>query len=126
MKCLHGCLSALTLAMSVSCAGSGTPHDSTRPPEMTSHIVAPELKVPVTQHGAPAPVRLDIEVLIQSDGRPDMSTLKLSGFGVVENEDAIRRWIEQSNFRPARRGDEPVAAIYKLKLAARAEVLRVP
>ena len=66
-----------------------------------------------------SPVRVTIEVMIDADGRPDMKTFKVTGFGAAENQDALARWIEQSSFQPARSGGQPVPGLYQAKLEAR-------
>ena|SRR5438105_7562878 len=116
---------AITLCAAACTAGtssSGGPKpDRVEPPEMVSRGPAPELRVPPTVSGR-ASVRVTIEVLIDSTGQPDMTTFKATGLGAEENRDALYRWIEQGMYRPARRGGQPIAAVYKTGLLARVEV----
>jgi hypothetical protein len=60
-----------------------------------------------------------IEVLIDSDGHPDMATFKVTGIGAAENSDALAHWIERAIFRPAQRDHQPVPGVYRTKLEAR-------
>jgi hypothetical protein len=54
-----------------------------------------------------------------------MKTLKVTGVGAAENREAIERWIAQAMFRPAQRGGQPVAGIYRTGLAVRIETRRM-
>jgi hypothetical protein len=54
-----------------------------------------------------------------------MKTLKVTGVGAAENREAIERWIGQAMFRPAQRGGQPVAGIYRTGLAVRIETRRM-
>jgi hypothetical protein len=85
----------------------------------------PELRIYSIPASGRAPIRLQIEVLIDSRGQPDMKTLKVTGMGAAENRAAIERWIEQAIFRPAQRGGQPVAGTYRAGLAVRIETRRM-
>ena len=85
---------------------------------MLSRGSVPELRVPTTT-AFRSPVRVTIEVLIDSTGRPDMTTFKVTGNGAAENRDALVRWIEQAFFEPANRGGQPVPGLYRMKLEGR-------
>ena len=85
---------------------------------MLSRGPIPDLRVPETASGR-SPVRVIIEVLIDSTGHPDMTTFKLTGFGAAENKDALTHWIEQAIFQPAHRDGQPVPGLYHTKLEAR-------
>jgi hypothetical protein len=90
------------------------------PPQMLSRGIPPQLRIPATTSGR-SPVRVTIEVMIDSTGLPEMSTFKASGFGAAENQDALRRWIQQLMFRPAHLGSQPVRGLYRTKLEARVQ-----
>ncbi len=64
--------------------------------------------------------RIDLEVVIDSTGNPDMSTFKASGSAASENRDALYEWIRSSTYRPATRNGEPISAIYRTSLQFRA------
>jgi hypothetical protein len=49
-----------------------------------------------------------------------MSTFKVTGFGAGENEEALRKWVEQTTFRPAQRDGVAVPALYHARLEASA------
>lgn len=112
-----------TLLCIAACAGgtsssAGPVPEHGDPPRLLSHGSIPDLRVPTTASGR-SPVRVTIEVLIDSTGRPDMATLKVTGFGAAENKDALTQWIEQAIFQPAHRGSQPVPGLYRMKLEAR-------
>jgi hypothetical protein len=85
----------------------------------------PELRIYSIPASGRPPIRLRIEVLIDSQGRPEMNTLKVTGPGAAENRAAIERWIEQAMFRPAQRGGQPVAGMYRTGLEVRIETRRL-
>jgi len=106
-----------------ACAGStssaaGPAPKRIDPSEMMVRAGAPALRIPTTASGR-SPVRVTIEVLIDTTGRADMKTLKITGYGANENHDALANWIEGSIFRPAHQGDQPVPGIYRTRLEAR-------
>jgi hypothetical protein len=78
---------------------------------------APQLRVPVSYSGR-APVRVDIEVMINADGQPDMQTFKATGLGADINRDALFTWIEGSSFRPARVEGRSVPGLFRMRLEA--------
>jgi hypothetical protein len=87
------------------------------PPQMNRGSPMPEIRVPISTSGR-ATVRVDIEVMVDAQGQPDMNTFK--AVGVVDNMDAIRRWIANSSFRPAQLDGRSVPGLFKMKLEARA------
>lgn len=112
-----------TLFCIAACAGgttssAGPTPERSEPPRMLSRVTAPELRIPTTT-SARSPVRVTIEVLVASTGRPDMTSFKVTGYGAAENRDALARWIEQAFFRPAYRSGQPVPGLYRMKLEAR-------
>src|ERR671922_1557460 len=95
------------LGFSVACARTNAPKPAAErdePPRMLQRGAPPELRVYNIPASGRAPIRLQIEVLIDIRGQPDMKTLKVTGPGAAENRQAIERWIEQAMFRPAQRG----------------------
>jgi type IV pilus biogenesis protein CpaD/CtpE len=124
--CFH--LTMYAAAFSIAACASGTSSEpgvapkGIDPPKMLVRAGAPDLRVPLTASGR-SPVRITIEVLIDTTGRADMTTLKIAGYGAAENHDALAHWIEGSIFQPAHQGDQPVPGVYRTKLEAR--VVRV-
>jgi hypothetical protein len=68
--------------------------------------------------------RTDVVVMVDADGRPDMSTLRITGSGAPTYRDALTSWIERSNFKPARLNGAPVRAEYRTKLEVQVRVQR--
>jgi hypothetical protein len=119
----------VTLTFSAGCARANAPESAAapqpaergQPPRMVQPGAMPELRIYGIPASGRAPIRLRIEVLIDSRGRPDMKTLKVTGQGAPENRAAIERWIEQAMFQPAQRGGRPVAGLYRTAVEVRIE-----
>lgn len=116
----------------VGCARANAPESAAaqpaqrdEPPRMLQRGAPPELRIYNIPASGRAPIRLQIEVVIDSRGQPDMKTLKVTGMGAAENREAIERWIEQAIFRPAQRAGQPVAGTYRTGLAVRIETRRM-
>ena len=124
-------MSLVGLALSVGCARTSAPESAAvqpaerdEPPRMLQRGAPPELRIYGIPASGRAPIRLQIEVLIDSRGEPDMSTLKVTGVGAGENRGAIEQWIAQAIFRPAQRA-QPVAGTYRTRLEVRIETRRM-
>lgn len=87
-------------------------------PKMVLQATMLQLQVPRSTSARP-PVRVTIEVMIDSTGNPEMATLRLSGYGAVENRDALTNWIQQATFQPAYRNGQPVRGLYRTVVQAR-------
>lgn len=115
------------LPLSLLCACAGAPKDPTDAPAATTAVRPPELlrgtrpdlRVP-TSTSSRATVRIELEVMVDADGSPDMRTFKAVGPGADLNGDALRTWIEGASFRPARLGDHAVPGLFKMRLEASA------
>ena len=119
---------AILVYVAACASGSAAPNSLAEPqtdahPGMISRNVPPQLVVPILASGRPS-VRLQIQVMIDAAGAPDMSTLKVTGFGAGENTQAIANWIQGSSFRAGRKAGVPVAALYTTTLSAQARVVR--
>ena len=113
----------LTLASSCASSGAGNNMGSDAPdvaPRMVSRLSPPMLRVSSVPASGRSPLRVSLEVLIDADGRPDMSTFRVTGQGAAENRDALATWIQQSTFTPAARGGVVVPGVYRARFAARA------
>lgn len=87
-------------------------------PKMVLRASTLQLQVPRSTSARP-PVRVTIEVMVDSTGMPEMATLRLTGYGAVENREALTNWIQQATFQPAYRGGQPVRGLYRTVLEAR-------
>jgi hypothetical protein len=63
-------------------------------------------------------VRVEIEVMVDAEGRPDMRTFKATGMGADLNHDALVTWIQNSSFRPARLDGRSIPGLFKMRLEA--------
>jgi len=113
----------LPLSLVCACAGAskdpaGAPATTTtaQPPELLRGA-RPELRVP-TSTSTRATVRIELEVMVDESGRPDMRTFKAVGPGADLNGDALRTWIEGASFRPARLDGHAVPGLFKMRLEA--------
>ena len=70
-------------------------------------------------------ISLNIEVRVDSAGRPDMSTLRVTGPGAIHAQAAIARWIEFARYRPAQRDGRPVMGMFRTQIRSRIETRRV-
>lgn len=95
------------------------PADRIEPPRLLTRVSYPELTTIEPNPTGRASLRMRIQVMIDSLGRADTRTLKLSGEGGVQNRMAIERWLESVMFRPAMRNGQPVSGLYKLTLEVR-------
>ena len=112
-------------AFAAACASAAPRPPRDEPPEMVSRGASPNLRIPTSAMVARTALEVNIEVLIDENGSPDMSTFKVTGIGAEDNRDALARWIEQARFRPAQRGGEAVPGIYRTSIRARVEVRRI-
>jgi hypothetical protein len=112
------------LLATLSCAG--TPKDPAAAPAAGAAAIdppqlnrgtPPQLRIPPSYSGR-APVRVEIEVMIDAGGRPDMRTFKATGLSADINRDALFTWIETSSFRPARLDGRSVPGLFKTRLEA--------
>ena len=124
------CVATLGLILAASCAssGAGTKSAGDEPdvrPRMISRLTPPMLRISSIPASGRAPIRvLRFEVLIDTEGQPDMSTFRVTGMGAAENRDALASWIQQSMFTPATRGGIAVPGVYRGSLEVRVRVVR--
>ncbi len=64
-------------------------------PRITANLARPG----TTHCGA---LLIDVRVMIDLDGRADLSTLRISGIRAIENRDEVVRWLQAALFEPAR------------------------
>lgn len=115
-----------SLAALLACASGGKHAESAQsvtPPSMVS-TARPELRLPrAGQNGLAADIQ--IQVGVDATGRPDMSTLRVTGLGAAENQAVIEAWIVEARFRPAQQSGQPVPGVYRTRLQIRSQVRRV-
>lgn len=86
---------------------------------MMSRGPMPQMRFSGAATTSAIPLRVDIQVVIDSTGAPDMSTFKTYGTAAMENREALYEWVQSSVFRPAFRNGQPVAAVYHTRLEFR-------
>jgi hypothetical protein len=76
--------------------------------------------------GATPQAPISVEILVQIDtlGRADLSTLKLTGEGVEPNRGVISDWLRTARFEPARLNGYLVRGWFNVLAEARAAVTR--
>jgi hypothetical protein len=119
MRSARGLLAAALLALSACSVNPGI-----------NPKVEPEALTPPRPVGGGGPALvgatlqapISVEVLVQIDtlGRADLSTLKLSGQGVEPNRGVITDWLRTARFEPARLNGYLVRGWYNALVEARA------
>ena len=89
----------------------------TEPPRLLTRGAFPSLSVSESNAAGRPSLRMGIEVMVDSLGRADLRTLKVTGVVDTQNRMAVERWLEGVMFRPAMRNGVAVSGIYKMSLA---------
>ena len=89
-------------------AGSPSQTDRVEPPTM--------LRGDVPRITGMEEMDAKIEVLIDANGEPVMSTLKITGRVGGNGRFALESWIRDAAFLPAKRGGTPVAGLFTMQL----------
>ena len=128
LACAVVAISLLTACASTSAStpeSSAEVEDRTEPPRMVSRGSFPQLSISGPNPAERPVARMHIRVMIDSEGRPDLSTLRVTGLGAAENRNAIEQWISGATFRPAMRNGEAVSGLYETRLEVRVSVRRM-
>ncbi len=117
-------LAAICAPVAIACARNSQPTTSaiseqTEPPRLWTRGSAPEIAIPESNAGGRPTVRIGIQVMVDSEGRADVRTLKLTGIVGTQDRIALERWLQTVTFRPAMRNGQPVSGLFKMTLAAR-------
>ena len=118
---------AAPLALACAKASAPTPKaypDADEPPRMLTRGNYPDLSISAPNPAGRPSARIRIEVLVDTTGRADVKTMKLTGLGAPENRLAIEQWLQSSLFRPAMRNGRPVPGVYRTSFEVRVEVRR--
>lgn len=78
-----------------------------------------------TEPGDRPIARMHIRVMVDAQGRPDLTTLRVTGLGAAENRTAIEQWINGATFRPAMRNGQPVSGLFETRFEVRVSVRRM-
>lgn len=101
-------------------SGGASAKGSTRvqPPELLTRT-RPDLVPPRTTSASGRPTTVvELSVLVNADGTPDMNTLKITGAGAADNRGAVTQWVQGLRFKPARRNGEAVAGTFTMSFGA--------
>jgi hypothetical protein len=113
----HAAFNAALVFLFAACASSGTAKGSSasrvEPPEMISRTTFDLVPMSTSR---PVEMKVTYEVMIDKYGRPDMSTLKVDGFGASQNRDGIARWIAGAAYKPAKKEGQAVDGLLRGKL----------
>lgn len=91
----------------------------TEPPRLLTRGSFPSLSVTESNAAGRPSLRMGIEVMVDSLGRADLRTLKVTGVVDTQNRMAVERWLEGVMFRPAMRNGEAVSGIFRMSLTVR-------
>ena len=97
----------------------------TEPPKLLTRGSFPSLSLEESNAAGRPSLRMGIEVKVDSLGRADVRTLKVTGVVDTQNRLAVERWLESVIFRPAMRNGEAVSGIFKMSLAVRVVTRRL-
>ena len=115
-------LGAVACASSGSAASSGGKYVA---PTMNSRGFPQLSTLPPTSVSGRPTLRFDVEVMIDSTGKPLMDTYKFGGTLPMSDQQAVKDWIASAAFSPARRDGKPVAGLFKTTISAATRVERV-
>ena len=68
--------------------------------------------------------RVDIRVMVDPNGRADISTLQMTGNALSDNRNAITEWLARSMFEPATTDGLPVRGEFRMTLKTKVSVQR--
>ena len=131
----HGS-AVLAAALLLACAGRGAPPESVaapasgprsavvRRPDTAPRMIAegqplhltrvvPVPRGEVAPLSQPAQPDLWFVVIVEADGRPNLSTLQIGGNDGRRNREAIAQWLSTATFAPALLDGVPVAAEFR-------------
>lgn len=115
-------------ALLAACASTGTAPAAATPP-----TIAPRLTSLERLTWSPSALRqlvngtVDIQVMIGTDGKPDMSTLSIFGSAAsAVNQNEIADWMQRAMFAPATRAGQPVRELWKTRAVLRTTIRQVP
>lgn len=119
-------LAALCATVAVACAKASQPSSSPAPaqtesPRLLTRGSYPDLVVTEASAAGRPSLRMGVEVMVDTLGRADIRTLKLTGVVDMQNRTAMERWLESVAFRPAMRNGQAVRGLFRMSLTVRVE-----
>ena len=62
------------------------------------------------------PTLLTIDVFVDEQGKPDLSTFQVTGRAAAENRQVLEEWMQQQTFEPATKNGKPVRGRFRMTL----------
>jgi hypothetical protein len=112
-------VAALIVAGCASSGSSTASADRIVPPQMTSRAQLSEMRFPASA-ATGTTIYIDVDVVIDSTGVPDMTSFRANGQAAADNRSALYEWIQSSVFRPAHTTNgHPVSAVFHTQIQVR-------
>jgi hypothetical protein len=121
---IRGHLQVLIAAclLSIGCAsggaGSNARSSNVQPPRIVSRTGPLQLRVSGAGPAGGTTI-IDVEVMVDANGVPDMSTFRATGSAGAENRGTLMQWISEAKFEPGRRDGVPVASLFRTTIRLR-------
>jgi hypothetical protein len=116
-------VAALLVVASAACASGGKPAAGvTIPPKLIQTADFPQLASRDNLRDS----QVNITVMVDPDGRADISTLQVTGTATTEARVAVSDWIARSRFHPAQREGKPVRAEFTTTIKSKVTRERRP
>jgi hypothetical protein len=124
MTAIRKAAGVLGILATVGCASAGSPAASTTqvtpitPPQLVDPSSHPTYDVPTSMRDIKdiAGKRMEIQMWVGADGRPEPDTFRITGAGNGRNEDAVKGWLSTAKFRPAMQNGRPVRGLFKMTI----------
>lgn len=71
------------------------------------------MNLPTTNVNGVRPANLKYEVVILTDGKPDMATLTITGISASQFREAIAEFVGAARFEPAMQDGVPVPSMFR-------------
>lgn len=119
-------LLVLLVAPLTACASGGARETDTAVPSVTPPAIVgqqfPDLSTIPSDRTS---TQVDLRVMVNPDGTPDMSSVTVTGTSSAARRDAFVMWISRSRFKPGTQGGVPVRAEFRMRMKSKVEVRRV-
>ena len=127
LRVMRSFSTSLVLLVAVACASApkgesadaSAARGSLQSPQLIRSGPPPELRIPPQTSVRTVVMDVKVEVMVDTEGNPDMTTFRAIGRGAEVNQDTLRTWIAQQRFRPAERDGQRVPALFKISMQAR-------
>src|SRR5436309_3454383 len=102
MKSRFASISAALVLFCGACAsaGAGTGAAGITPPTLLNPSSHPDFNLVASRYDTS--VRLDLQVWVDAQGKPEIDSFRLTGNGADRYNDSFKQWIASMQFHPAR------------------------